>query len=88
MPSEKVYGQLAGILSDTSPPSSHPLGYVTGVNRDAWAKFREELVSSEMNKKSIQCIDSALCMVCLDDHEPVTAVELSHTMLHNYGANR
>lgn len=87
MPSEKVYGQLLGILADETP-SSHSIGYLTGIDRDMWAKCREELVSSKINKTSVDCIDSALCILCLDDHEPTNAAELSHTMLHNHGINR
>lgn len=86
VPCETIYHQLQGILADETPPPSHPLGYLTALNRDKWARLREEVELH--NKDELSAIDSALLVLCLDDSEPVTADTLCHTMLHNYGANR
>jgi len=42
----------------------------------------------EHNRSAVEKIDSALFVLCLDDHEPTTPLDVSHTFLHNYGANR
>ena len=87
-PPSLVHSQLLWILSDPTPPPSHPLGYLTTMNRDRWAGLREELVAKEQNHRAVEKIDSALFVLCLDDHEPTTPLDVSHTFLHNYGANR
>lgn len=49
----------------------------------------QELVKgSEVNRQSLQAVDSSLLVVCLDDAHPVDEVDVTHRMLHNYGANR
>lgn len=87
-PPSVVHSQLLWILSDPTPPPSHPLGYLTAINRNHWAGLREELVVEEHNRSAVEKIDSALFVLCLDDHEPTTPLDVSHTFLHNYGANR
>ena len=67
---------------------SHPLNYLTAIDRDHWAALREELVAREQNRQALAKIDSALFVLCLDDHEPTTAQDVSHTFLHNHGSNR
>lgn len=86
VPCETIYHQLQGILADTAPPPSHPLGYLTALNRDKWAGLRREVELH--NGEELSAIDSALLVLCLDDYEPTTADTMSHCMLHNYGANR
>ena len=85
---ETVCGQLQGILSDHTPPPTHQVGYLTGINRDKWAELRDDLITSETNRDSLRRIDSALFVLCLDDSEPDNPTDLSHRMLHNHGANR
>lgn len=86
VPCLRLYQQLSGILRDETPPPTHPVGYLTSLNRDKWAELREEV--KQRNSDQLQAIDGALFVLCLDDHEPTTSESLSHTMLHNYGANR
>ncbi len=88
MSTETVYSQLREILCDNAPPVQHQVGYLTGINRDKWAGLREELVCSERNRETLRCIDSAMFVLCLDDSDPETPSDLSHTMLHNHGNNR
>ena len=87
-PVEKLWSQLLGILSDPRPPPTHPVGYLTSVERDQWAELREELCSQKDSADSLSMIDSAMFVLCLDDHEPTTIPDFTATMLHNYGANR
>ena len=86
MPCHTVYQQLQGILADETPPSPHPLGYLTSLDRDKWAMLREEV--QVLNSDQLAAVDSAMFVLCLDDSEPTAADSLFHTMLHNYGANR
>ena len=88
VPIEKVWSQLLGILSDPRPPPAHPVGYLTSLDRDKWAELREELISNAESAQSLSAIDSAMFVVCLDEHEPTTIPDFTFTMLHNYGANR
>ena len=49
----------------------------------------QELESvSEGNRESLEVLDSALFVLCLDDKELTNETEVTHTFLHNYGANR
>lgn len=86
VPCQIIHKQLQGILADDSPPPTHPLGYLTSLDRDQWAEIREEV--DLHNKEELSAIDSALFVLCLDDLEPTSPDTLSHCMLHNYGANR
>ena len=88
VPSPQIHSQLLSILEDPRPPPSHPLSYLTTMERDTWAGLREELVANEENRNALEKIDSALFVLCLDDNQPTTAEDATHTLLHNYGANR
>ena len=87
-PVDKLCSQLQGILSDPRPPPTHPIGYLTSLDRDQWAELREELHSDAESAKSLSVIDSAMFVVCLDDSKPTSIPDFTATMLHNYGANR
>ena len=87
-PVEKICSQLLGILNDPRPPPTHPIGYLTTMERDQWAELREELTSNAESAKNLSILDSAMFVLCLDDHEPTTIPDFTFTMLHNHGANR
>jgi len=40
------------------------------------------------NQKNLEAIDSAVLVLCLDDKEPTTPVQVSHSMLYGDAANR
>ncbi|XP_067838411.1 carnitine O-palmitoyltransferase 2, mitochondrial-like [Heptranchias perlo] len=85
-PSE-IQKSLQYILQGESPPPEFPLGYLTTEERDTWARARQELVDLG-NKESLQQVDGAIFCLCLDDSWVEDETELTHTMLHGYGANR
>ncbi len=87
-PVDKLCSQLLGILNDPRPPPTHPIGYLTTMERDQWAELREELRSHAESAKNLSILDSAMFVLCLDDHEPTTIPDFTFTMLHNHGANR
>lgn len=77
---------LQEIVSDTRSPPSHPVGYLTTMKRDSWAKLREEMLPG--NQESLQAIDSSLFVVCLEDNEPTTPEQVSRAMLYGDASNR
>ena len=52
-----------------------PVGALTTENRDIWTMEREELLKSSLNKESLDIIESAAFVVCLDESKPVTKDE-------------
>ena len=49
----------------------------------------QELVGvSEVNRQALATLDSALFVLSLDDAEVENETDATHTLLHNYGANR
>jgi carnitine O-acetyltransferase len=76
-----IYQNAQGIVTS--------VGSLTTENRDVWANSREELLQiSDQNKVSLDEIERAAFVVCLDDSEPVTRDELSAACWHGDGRNR
>lgn len=67
---------------------SAPVGILTSQNRDAWSDVYPKLRASEVNSASVEAIESASFVVCLDDASPVTLEERAHQYWHGDGANR
>ncbi|KAF2262195.1 acyltransferase ChoActase/COT/CPT [Lojkania enalia] len=66
-----------------------PVGILTSQNRDAWADVYPKLkAASDVNAASIEAIESASFVVCLDDASPVTLEERAHQYWHGDGSNR
>lgn len=66
-----------------------PVGALTSENRDIWSDARELLIKvSPRNKASLEAIEAASFVVCLDDASPVTLEERAHQYWHGDGANR
>lgn len=66
-----------------------PVGLLTSQNRDVWTDVYSKLRgSSAVNSASVQDIESASFVVCLDDASPVTLEERSHQYWHGDGSNR
>jgi len=65
------------------------VGILTTENRDIWTEAREILIKANpTNEKSLQAIEAASFVVCLDDAAPVTLEERAHQYWHGDGANR
>ncbi|KAF2245470.1 carnitine O-acetyltransferas-like protein [Trematosphaeria pertusa] len=68
---------------------SAPVGILTSQNRDAWADVYPRLkAASDLNAASVEAIESASFVVCLDDASPVTLEERAHQYWHGDGSNR
>ncbi|KAF2201283.1 carnitine O-acetyltransferas-like protein [Delitschia confertaspora ATCC 74209] len=66
-----------------------PVGILTSQNRDVWTDVYTRLKSaSDINAASIEAIESASFVVCLDDASPVTLEERAHQYWHGDGSNR
>jgi carnitine O-acetyltransferase len=68
---------------------SPAIGSLTSQNRDVWTDVYTRLKSaSSLNTASIEAIESASFLVCLDDASPVTLEERAHQYWHGDGSNR
>lgn len=66
-----------------------PVGFLTSQNRDVWSDVYPKLrAASDNNAASIEAIESASFVVCLDDASPVTLEERAHQYWHGDGSNR
>ncbi|CBX99176.1 similar to carnitine O-acetyltransferase [Plenodomus lingam JN3] len=65
------------------------VGALTSQNRDVWSEVYPKLKgSSPVNAASVEAIESASFVVCLDDASPVTLEERAHQYWHGDGSNR
>jgi len=66
-----------------------PIGALTSQNRDVWSEVYPRLkAASDVNAASVEAIESASFIVCLDDASPVTLEERAHQYWHGDGSNR
>jgi len=78
--------QFRRILEDAE--RAPPVGVLTSQNRDVWTETYSKLKASHVNATSIEAIESASFVVCLDDASPVTLEERAHQYWHGDGSNR
>jgi carnitine O-acetyltransferase len=65
------------------------VGSLTSQNRDVWSDVYPKLkAASSVNAATLQEIEAASFIVCLDDASPVTLEERAHQYWHGDGANR
>ncbi len=94
VPMATLEARLAGIVGagKANPyayPPTPPLGALTTLHRDAWARERGRLTSlSPTNAASLHAIDTALFFLSLDEAAPTNHEDLSRTMLHGACRNR
>ncbi|KAK7048541.1 carnitine acetyl transferase [Favolaschia claudopus] len=71
--------ELSAAELETCPGDSYgtPVGVLTSDNRDNWTDAREVLAADPANAASLEAIESAMIVVCLDDTKPVTREEMS-----------
>ncbi|KAJ7600807.1 acyltransferase ChoActase/COT/CPT [Mycena floridula] len=72
-----------------STPSAVPIGALTSDNRDEWTDARAKLIAAgSLNAQSLEMIESAMIVVCLDDTKPVTREDISWACWVGDGRNR
>jgi len=68
------------------------IGYGSGLGRDEWAGVRGMVEGSDsLSRSSLECIDNAALIVCLDEETGMDGDEESRAMLHGErggGGNR
>jgi carnitine O-acetyltransferase len=79
---DAVY-ELAG-----KEPAGPAIGLFTTENRDNWTEARQELAKSPVNAASLDIIERASFVVCLDDTAPVTRNDAARACMHGNGQNR
>ena len=76
-------------LADQAGDEEYPVGILTGENRDTWADARETIIkASPANQKALERIQSAIVVVALDEHKPVTREEFSRLLWCSDGKSR
>lgn len=81
--------QLAKIVKMAGTTKDPAVGALTGANRDKWTTWRDHLIeSSSTNAASLNEIETASMVLCMDDTSPVTKEEASRACWHGDGQNR
>lgn len=70
----EIASQLLFLLSDTPclPMKPIPIGVLTAEPRSIWAKDRQALLMIDQNAHNIELIETALCLICLDESLPIS----------------
>lgn len=70
----EIASQLLFLLSDAPclPMKPTPIGVLTAEPRSVWAKDRQQLLMFDKNAHNIELIETALCLVCLDESLPIS----------------
>ncbi|KAH0832169.1 Choline/Carnitine o-acyltransferase-domain-containing protein [Lanmaoa asiatica] len=81
--------QVERVIALAGDDKGVPVGALTGENRDVWTDARAALLAaSPMNGESLERIESAAIVVCLDDTKPVTREDISWACWVGDGRNR
>ena len=64
---DKLISQIDKIYQMSGESKELPLGVLTSENRDTWTRLRNELLQSPLNQASLNMIETAAFVVCLDD---------------------
>ena len=80
-----IYNQLKSISEDRAPPAV-PVSVLTSEERDTWAVARSELEAT--NKETLNQIDSAILLLCLDDDNVDKFEDAVPSFLRGNGQNR
>ncbi|KAI0702256.1 acyltransferase ChoActase COT CPT [Cytidiella melzeri] len=81
--------QVERVLQSAGEEKGVPVGTLTSDNRDVWADSRKALLAaSPANAATLQKIESAMILICLDDTKPVTRDDASWACWVGDGRNR
>lgn len=65
-----------------------PVAALTAVDRTTWADARETHFGEGINKASMDLLERAALVVCLDEEAPATLNEQGHLLMHGNGSSR
>ncbi|KAG8214728.1 Choline/Carnitine o-acyltransferase-domain-containing protein [Butyriboletus roseoflavus] len=81
--------QIERVIALAGEDKGVPVGALTSEHRDVWTDARGALLAaSPINGKSLERIESAAIVVCLDDTKPVTREDVSWACWVGDGRNR
>ncbi|XP_045449404.1 choline O-acetyltransferase, partial [Melitaea cinxia] len=64
----EIQAQILHAMVDAAgAPPAPKVGLLTAMNRDQWAKSREQLIRDENNRTNLELISRALCIMCVDE---------------------
>lgn len=63
-------------------PSANGLTWLTSWNRDDWATVHQILTQDAPMRQALQVVESAACLVCLDDVSVHAVRDMAHLLLH------
>ncbi|CAH2241062.1 jg4591 [Pararge aegeria aegeria] len=66
-PGEMQAQLLHAMVDAAGAPPAPRVGILTTMNRDQWAKSREQLIRDENNRANLELISRALCIMCIDE---------------------
>ena len=81
VPTATIYQNLKHIVEDPSPPPKFPGAAVTTENRDTWANIRRALQAEPSNEEALRLIDSAIFVLCLDDHGVESVADVTRSLV-------
>ncbi|KAF8502529.1 acyltransferase ChoActase/COT/CPT [Gautieria morchelliformis] len=85
----ELEAQVENVIQLAGEDKAPPVGVLTSENRDMWTDARQALINaSPTNAVSLERIESAIIVVALDDHKPVTREDISWQVWTGDGRNR
>ena len=74
-------------MADAEQPGE-PVPLLTSMQRPRWAEVRENLAANSTNAATLDIIDRAIFIVCLDNNAPETLDEIARQSLHGESGMR
>lgn len=89
-PASHVAEQLKKIVMSNLEPNKFPVGLLTTEHRDVWYQARERLIKDPINLASLETIETAQFVLCLDRPHPIlqTGLANQHDSYSTFIANR
>ncbi|KAI0643180.1 acyltransferase ChoActase/COT/CPT [Trametes meyenii] len=85
----ELEAQIEKVIALAGNEKAPPVGALTSENRDTWTDARAALLAaSPANATSLEEIESAILVICLDDTKPVTREQTSWQCWVGDGRNR
>ena len=89
---DELHRRLQYVRSQAPPPTARGaevgVGVLTREDRDVWAGLRTALADhSAGNRRSLEDVETALFVVCLDHEEPTSPAQRSQDLLHGRPGN-
>ncbi|XP_062523608.1 carnitine O-palmitoyltransferase 2, mitochondrial-like [Corticium candelabrum] len=82
----QIYKQLKQIVDETNSAADIPVAVLTTTDRDTCARAMQKLRAR--NERSLNLVESAIVVLCLDDNEANTDKDIIETIQFGDGGNR